>query len=127
MADEIQRLPEHPLQTLCRVRGLRPKQVISTMLELPYPADPILEPDFVGMTYGEVALFRQLQRAAAGSSASLEMLLDRTEGKPVQSNVNVNASVNYQDFLKKLAAEDGEIIDVPATEERERRPSDEIS
>ena len=124
MANNVQRMAEHPLQTLCRVRGLRPKQVISTMMELPYPADPIIEPDFVGMTYGEVALFRQVQRAASGSRDALEMILDRTEGKPIQTNQNVNTSMTYQDFLLKIAAEEGEIIDV---EPEPRRPSEEIS
>lgn len=98
-------------QVLRPVRGAQSKVVIHALMNLEYPADPILEPDYVGMTYGEVAVMRQVKVAALGSRDALEMLLDRTEGKAIQTNVNATVGMSYMDFLKKVAAAEGETID----------------
>lgn len=65
------------------------------------------------MTYGEVALYRQLDLAARGSRDALEMLLDRMIGKAANTNLNVNTTVTYQDFLDNLAQKEAP-IDVTA-------------
>lgn len=79
-------------------------------LSLPYE-DPLgIEPHYVGMTCGEVAMAKRAQRAALnGDSVETEMLLDRAIGKPKSSaeNVNVNLSGTYESFLREKAATAG--------------------
>lgn len=113
---------DHPLQYLSKVRPDNVRGQISAVMHMPYPADPLVEPEFIGCTYLQVALMRQAQRAAQLSSLeSLEFFTDRIVGRPAQVNVNVNANESYADFLKKIAdveeAED-DILDVK-TEEQE--------
>lgn len=75
-------------------------------LSAPYD-DPLgLEPQYAGMTCGEVNMAKRAQRAAAtGSLVEGEALLDRAIGKPKNSseNVNVNLSGNYEGFLAEKA------------------------
>lgn len=103
----------HPLELLARYKQELPKDLIKRMFELPYPADPVVEPELEGMTYGEVALYRQMSLAALGSRDALEMLLDRMIGKAANTNLNVNTTVTYQDFLDNLAQKEAP-IDVTA-------------
>jgi hypothetical protein len=95
----------HPLEYLSKARSLPIAKTIMAALNMPYPADPFVEPEFVGLTCGEVAIIRQTLYAANGSQDSLNFLLDRAIGKAQQTNLNLNATMTYQDFLDKTAAE----------------------
>lgn len=112
----------HPLEYLSKIRPDNVRGQISAVMHMIYPADPLVEPEFVGCTYLQVALQRQAQQAAqAGSLEALEFFTDRIIGRPAQVNVNVNANESYADFLKKIADSeeaDGGILDVK-TEEQE--------
>lgn len=109
----------HPLEYLVRARELPLRKKLGAALSIPYPADELTEPEYVGLTYGEVAILKQTQYAANGSLSSLEFLFDRIYGKPQNTQMNLNATVSYQDFLdgvqKQIDAET-ETIDVPIRE-----------
>ena len=95
----------HPLEYISnsmRMPAGLSKSAILKFLNEEYPADPVLESDFVGKTNLEVAVIKQIARATAGSMDALGFLLDRVEGKPVQANVNANVAVTYQDFLDNV-------------------------
>jgi hypothetical protein len=88
---------------------------------MPYPADPLLEPEFVGLTYYQVGLINQARLMGfqcKESIGALEFFTDRTIGKPAQVNVNVGVeSETYLAFLDKIAKAEGEIIDVESENE----------
>lgn len=115
----------HPLAYVVKTRNLGTfKDKVKIFLKMPYPADPIVEPEYVGMTYEEVALLRQVQAAALGVKDSFEFLLDRYIGKPQTTNINLNATATYQEFLDgiaKVVEEEGDVIDIT------HRGSEEIS
>ena len=80
---------------------------------MPYPADPLLEPELIGLTYYQVGLIRQAQAMGVGSLEALEFFSDRLIGKPAQVNLNVSANAeSYAEFLKRVAIAEGEIIEV---------------
>lgn len=91
-----------------KLRNTPPSRQISHLMHSPYPADPVLEPELIGMTYFQVAVLQQTQLAAKGSLTSLEFLLDRTVGKAVQHNQNVNVGGSYKDFLKAVKEKEEE-------------------
>lgn len=101
----------HPMQYLAQVKSDDVKGSIKQFWTMPYDADPILEPELVGLTYGQTILFRQFQLAAKGLGESVDRLLDRMIGKPEQLNKNVNLTGSYKDFLEEVAKREG-IIDV---------------
>lgn len=108
-----------PKAVIAQVLGLTGrrdlKATLETMQHLLYPADPILESHLQGMTYLEVAVFRQMENAAEGrfgSGEALERLLDRLIGKVANKNENLNVGMNYRDFLNELKKKDP--IDVTA-------------
>ena len=84
---------------------------IQNIAHMPYPADPLLEPEFMGLTYYQVGLLRQARLMAAGITESLEFFTDRMIGKPAQVNFNINTPESYGEFLKKVAIAEGEVID----------------
>lgn len=100
----------HPAEFLAQVKQGSPRDVLATLFDVPYPADPLLEPELEGLTYGQVACFKQMQMAARGDGAAFDRVLDRTIGKPVNTQINVDAK-NYQDYLLDVARTEG-IIDV---------------
>ena len=103
----------HPLKYLGSIKAVDVRKQISGVMDMPYPADPLVEPEFAGLTYYQVALIRQAELAARFSSLdSLEFFSDRMIGRPAQVNVNVNANESYEDFLKKIAVEEEKIINV---------------
>lgn len=104
----------HPMQFLAKTKFDRPGAQLQVMMDMPYPADPITEPHLVGMTFGQVALMCQVVKAAAGDGFALDRVLDRTIGKAVNTNVNLNKDMTYQDFLDDLAMKDSKVIDVQA-------------
>lgn len=107
----------HPLKYLGSIKAVDVRKQISGVMEMPYPADPLVEPEFVGLTYYQVALIRQAELAARHSSlGSLEFFSDRMIGRPAQVNVNVNASESYESFLQKIAEAEEKAIDVKPEE-----------
>lgn len=107
----------HPLDYLGAIKAVDVRKQISGVMDMPYPADPLVEPEFVGLTYYQVALIRQAELAARHSSLdSLEFFSDRMIGRPAQVNVNVNANESYEQFLQKIAAEEERTIDVKSEE-----------
>jgi hypothetical protein len=101
----------HPAQYLASVKLHDVKGSVKEFWCTPYDADPILEPELVGMSYGQVILFRQFQLAARGVGESVDRLLDRMIGKPEQTNKNLNLQGSYKDFLEEVAKAEG-IIDI---------------
>lgn len=111
--------PQHPLHYLASVPVNDARKNIAAIANLPYPADILVEPEFVGLTYFQVAVIKQAQQAALhGSLASLEFLSDRMIGRPAQVSL-VATPENYEDFLKKIAETEEKTIDVTPV------PSDE--
>lgn len=108
-AKQIQAI--HPAQFLALIKQDDVKANIKQFWVMPYDADPILESELVGMTYGQVILFRQIQQAAKGLGESVDRLLDRMIGKPEQLNKNINVNKSYKDWLEEVAISEG-IIDV---------------
>lgn len=104
-------LPRHPAEVLCDVKASKVKDTLTRLWDCPYPADPLFEPDFVGLTFGQVASLRQVMDAAQGNASAFERVLDRIIGKPVQQNTNINLGGSYKDFLLEIAKSEGMISD----------------
>lgn len=100
-------LPPHPAQAMGRIKASEVKSSIEAIWNHPYPACPILEPDLVGLTYGQVAIVKQVQMAAGGDPGAFDRILDRMIGRPLQVNHNVNANKSYKDFCIEVAKEEG--------------------
>lgn len=111
----------HPAQYLAAVRQSDVKGTIKALWEMPYDADPILEPELVGLTQGQVVLSMQIKAAMRGEGGATDRLLDRFIGKPEQINKNLNLGGSYKDFLEEVARQEGiidvegNVIDVEAT------------
>ena len=105
---------EHPAQYLARlkIKATDTRGNIKAIMHSPYPADPLLEPEYVGLTYYQVGLIQQARLATIGELDSLEFFTDRDIGKPAQINLNVNTQETLDSFLRKIAIAEGEIVDV---------------
>jgi len=90
---------------------------IVNIAHMPYPADPLVEPELIGLTYYQVGLLRQAEGMAAGGIYPLEFFTDRMIGKPAQVNLNLNPTQTYAEFLKQIAAAEGDVIDVKSESE----------
>lgn len=77
-------------------------QVAVVMLDELYNADPILEPELVGLTNAQVMVQRQVVLATQGNGESFDRIADRVEGRPKQVNENLNLTVSYQDYLDEI-------------------------
>jgi hypothetical protein len=111
------KLGYHPLKYLSEISAVDCRKNLTAIANMPYPADELVEPEFVGLTYFQVAVIKQAENAARhGALDSLEFLADRILGRPAQVNLNVNTQDSYTDFLKKVAQEEQRIIDVEAKE-----------
>lgn len=106
-----QMLALHPAQYLATIKQADVKANIKALWCAPYDADPILEPEFVGLTHGQVILMQQMKKAIAGDGESTDRLMDRMIGKPEQVNKNLNVQGTYKDFMEEVAKAEG-IIDV---------------
>ena len=106
---EIQRM--HPAEYLATIKSDDIKANIKALWCMPYDADPILEPELMGLTMGQVVLYKQMRLALRDSGEATDRLLDRGWGKPEQTNKNLNVSGTYKDFLEEVAKAEG-IIDV---------------
>lgn len=109
-----QRLAIHPAQVLAHIRRDDVKANIRALWSAPYDADPILEPEFVGLTHGQVILMQQMKRAVEGDGSATDRILDRLIGKPEQVNKNLNVQGTYAEFMERVALAEG-IIDVDAS------------
>lgn len=99
----------HPAQYLANIKSSKIKESLTALWDMPYDADPILEPEFVGLTHGQVIMSRQVQMAIQGDGGSVDRLLDRMIGKPEQVNKNLNLNASYRDFLDEVAKAEGQI------------------
>jgi hypothetical protein len=100
------------------------KNLAICALSLPYEGvDPLgfgvklIEPEFEGMTNGEVAYIRLARLAAAGSMDALDKLMDRAIGKPRQEiDSTVNVTAGFQLILERPNQNQETIVDVsPST------------
>lgn len=110
-----QKLNVHPAQYLASLKKEDVKGNIKAMWCMIYDADPILEPEYVGLTYGQVTILKQMQQAVKGDGASVDRVLDRMIGKPEQVNKNLNVQGTYAEFMEMVAKAEGGIIDVDPT------------
>ena len=108
-------MPIHPAEYLAKLKTLPSdaRKQIANIAHMPYPADPLLEPEFVGLTYYQVGLLKQAGGMAVGCLDSMEFFTDRLIGRPAQVNLNVNTTrQSYEEFLDTIVrAEEGEIVD----------------
>lgn len=101
---------KHPAMYLSLVKNDDVKANIKALWNMPYEADEILEPEFVGLTYGQVILFQQIKTAVRGDGQATDRILDRMIGRPEQVNKNLNVSGTYAEWLDQIAKQEG-IID----------------
>ena len=104
---------EHPASYLAKLKVActDPRASLSAIAHMPYPADPLVEPELMGLSYYQVGLIKQAQLATIGELDSLEFFTDRDIGKPAQVNFNLNSNESYAEFLKRIARAEGEVID----------------
>lgn len=62
--------------------------------------------DLILLTNEEVIAMQMVAKACRGDAAAAQMIYDRTEGKPVQVNQNINTEMTYTEFLDKLATDE---------------------
>lgn len=108
-------LAPHPAQVMGRIKASEVKSSIEALWNSPYPACPVLEPECANMTYGQVAVMRQVQLAASGDPSAFDRLVDRMIGRPMQVNQNLNVNKSYRDFCADIAREEGMVIDADST------------
>jgi hypothetical protein len=107
--------PMNPAEYLAKLKTLPSdaRKQIANIAHMPYPADPLLEPEFVGLTYYQVGLLKQAGGMALGLLDSMEFFTDRLIGKPAQVNLNLNTNAeSYTEFLDRIAKAEAETIDV---------------
>jgi hypothetical protein len=66
------------------------------------------DPDKIGMTLLEAALYSAAEAAADGDVDALNKLLDRLVGKPVQQTITATATL--ADFLNQIAQNEGRVV-----------------
>ena len=107
--------PMNPAEYLAKLKTLPSdaRKQIANIAHMPYPADPLVEPEFVGLTYYQVGLLKQAGGMALGLLDSMEFFTDRLIGKPAQVNLNLNTNAeSYTEFLDRIAKAEAETIDV---------------
>lgn len=57
------------------------------------------------VTKRDVMYFVLGKKAMSGDLGAISMLMDRTEGKPTQHNINENIDTSYEDYLESLKEE----------------------
>jgi hypothetical protein len=109
----------HPAEYLAKLKiaVTDARGQIGAIAHMLYPADPLTEPELVGLTYYQVGLLKQAAMMGIGSLDAMEFFTDRLIGKPAQVNLNLNATQSYSDFLKEIAVAEGDVIDVTAENE----------
>ena len=113
-------LPTHPAEYLAKLKTLPSdaRKQIANIAHMPYPADPLLEPEYVGLTYFQVGLLKQAGGMALGLIDSMEFFADRLIGKPAQVNVNISTTTeSYTEFLERIKQEEEKIVDIEVENE----------
>lgn len=109
------------------------REILDKALEIPVPQmspDEFLRIFGLHVTPEEIkkltladAMVRQLvTKAAAGNDRSIQEVLDRLLGKPMQTTESVTKSYNYHDFLlecKTLDAKESGIVEIEAPKVRQ--------
>ncbi|MDE1866580.1 MAG: hypothetical protein KGI08_02570 [Thaumarchaeota archaeon] len=113
----------NPAKYLALVKKDDIKGTLKEIWTMPYDADPILEPEFTGLTYGQVILMEQAKRAIGGDGGAVDRILDRLIGKPEQINKNMNISGTYAEWLEQIDKMEKETIDVEPTTTRSDQPT----
>lgn len=103
-------LAVHPAQALAQIKKSDIKANIIALWNTPYDADPLLEPEMVGLTYGQKILMEQIKAGVRGDGQAVDRLLDRMIGKPESINKNLNVNGSYKDWVEEVARQEG-IID----------------
>lgn len=99
-------------------------QLYHASMALPYRGewDPhsqqyVVDPRYEDMTYGEVIILKQVEKAANGDSKAAESVVDRLIGKPKQSVESKSMHMSYTEFLElsaqQAADEDADIQELP--------------
>lgn len=71
-----------------------------------------LPPEDVALLTNEEVIAMQITaKALRGDIAAAQIIYDRTEGKPVQINHNLNAEATYTEFLEKLAEDERDAVE----------------
>lgn len=73
-------------------------------------ASGIPDEDREQLTNEDIIAMQIIAKAVRGDLAAAQMIYDRTEGKPVQVNHNVNAEITYTEYLERLADEEKEAV-----------------
>ena len=102
----------HPAKYLAQIKKDDVKGALKVIWGMPYDADPILEPDFIGLTTGEVIMLVQAKRAIEGDGSAVDRILDRMIGKPEQLNKNLNLTGSYAEWLEQIDKMEKDIVDV---------------
>ncbi len=84
------------------------QQLPLTVISLPYERTleeelNDIDPEFEGLSNGEVMLIRLAREAANGDQSAMTILLDRILGKPKFQAEVKTLSFTYQEFLEELA------------------------
>lgn len=82
------------------------KTILKKFLDKPDTEDP-------NLSVMEATLLKLIGKARKGDLAALNMLMDRTEGKPVQKNMNANVDLSYEDYLETLNKGEDDDEDIP--------------
>lgn len=67
----------------------------------------VIEPGYEGLTNYMAMKLKQAERAAQGEVQLIPAIEDRALGKPKQSVESVSMSLTYDQFLEKMAADEG--------------------
>ncbi len=114
LSKQINKWPSQTVRALAQVKSTDVKGTIQVLWAQEYDADPLLEPEYVGLTHGQAIIKRQIHQAVLGDGAATDRVLDRMIGKPEQVNKNLNIQGTYKEFLEEVARAEGGIIDVDA-------------
>lgn len=102
----------HPAKYLALIKRDDIKGTLKEIWAMPYDADPLLEPDFIGLSYGQAILLTQAKQAINGDGGAVDRILDRLIGKPEQVNKNLNVTGTYAEWLEQIDKMEKETIDV---------------
>lgn len=65
-----------------------------------------IEPEYDGLTNFEVMSIKLAQRAAHGDLKAIDMIFDRTMGKPAQKTETLTTQLSYGQYLELIANEE---------------------
>lgn len=92
----------------------------------PVAQDYIVDERYVGMTKLEVAQHKQMDAAARGDGQALEKIEDRLMGKPKQQVESVQISATLEDFLARVAEQEGLVSNTIPTSDGDCREGEVV-